>query len=919
MRKKSTRLITFGMIFIAALSVATLFGMNRFMSRETGIDVEKIGKTYLTGITNEAAYHYSSIVSIRNNQLKYLTRAIDRAMARDPSPTAESCKKYISEAAEFQDLRTCALISGKGTIETVYGTKLESLEGVDFVIKRLDKDEFAVTRGRNSNEDIIGWVYPASYPMSNGENSIGIICCRRFNLFLDMLHLDAAGTLAYFHILNPDGTYLVRNDDSYEDNFYQRLTKYSKPSDGSDVENIITNLSEAIENRTEYSFSVIFSNPDTGKQERRNLYAAPLEGSQWTMVAVMPYGVLDETIEDMGSSRAAAMAVCVVILGLGILLVFIMYYRLSQKQMAALDEARASAEDAMMEAQSATEEAVAARQTAEDSLQEAETANDEAMRAREEAEKAREEAEHANKAKSEFLSNMSHDIRTPMNAIVGMTAIAKSHIKNTEQVEDCLKKIDLAGKQLLGLINDVLDMSKIESGKMSINLEPLSLKEAMGTVCDIIRNQLRDKKQNFDIFINSIQCEHVMCDGVRLNQVLLNFLSNAMKFTPEGGSISISLSQEDSPLGAAYVRNHITVSDTGIGMSEEFCKKVFNAFEREDSKRVNKIQGTGLGMAITKHIIDAMGGEIEVNSVQGEGTTFHVILDLQKAEMPAEDEKLPDWRILVVDDNEDLRDSAVMTLKELGVRPDAAENGEAAIGMVESARDSGDPYFAALIDYKMDGMSGIETAKRLREIVGDDMPISIISAYDRSDIEEEAREARVNGFISKPLFKSTLYYGLSEYREGGRRDLSKDGSNEAGKINLSGTRVLLAEDQYVNAVVVVTLLEEEGVSVDHAEDGQMAIDMFEESEAGHYDLILMDLRMPNKNGIEATKEIRASGHPDAKTIPIIAMTADAFDEDVKRCKAAGMNDHIAKPIDIDLLKHTIAKCRENKTDKADMS
>ena len=912
MRKKSTRLITFGMIFIAALSVATLFGMNRFMSRETRIDVEKIAKTYLTGITNEAVYHYGSIVSIRNNQLKYLTRAIDREMARDDNPTAESCKNYISAAAEFQDLRTCALISGKGTIETVYGTKLESLEDTDFVIKRLDKDEFAVTRGRNSNEEVIGWVYPASYPMSNGERSIGIICCRRFNLFLDMLHLDAAGTLAYFHILNPDGAYLVRNDDSYEDNFYQRLTKYSKPADGSDIENIITNLSEAIENRTEYSFSVIFTNPDTGKTERRNLYAAPLEGSHWTMVAVMPYGVLDETIEDMGSSRAAAMAVCVVILGLGILLVFVMYYRLSQNQMAALDEAREKAEDAMVEAESATEDAIAARQSAEDSLQEAEASNDEAMRAREEAEKAREEAEHANKAKSEFLSNMSHDIRTPMNAIVGMTAIAKSHIKNTEQVEDCLKKIDLAGKQLLGLINDVLDMSKIESGKMTINLEPLSLKEAMGTVCDIIRNQLRDKKQNFDIFINSIQCEHVMCDGVRLNQVLLNFLSNAMKFTPEGGSISISLSQEDSPLGSAYVRNHITVSDTGIGMSEEFCEKVFNAFEREDSKRVNKIQGTGLGMAITKHIIDAMGGEIKVNSVQGEGTTFHVILDLQKAEMPAEDEKLPDWRILVVDDNEDLRESAVMTLKELGVRPDAAENGEAAIGMVESARDSGEPYFAVLMDYKMDGMSGIETAKRLREIVGDDMPISIISAYDRNDIEEEAREAKVNGFISKPLFKSTLYYGLSEYREGGRKDLSKEASKEAGKINLSGTRVLLAEDQYVNAVVVVTLLEEEGVSVDHAEDGQMAINMFEKSEAGHYDLILMDLRMPNKNGIEAAKEIRASEHPDAKTIPIIAMTADAFDEDVKRCKEAGMNDHIAKPIDIDLLKHTIAKCRERK-------
>ena len=902
-----SRLIIGGMIFIVLLALATFLGMNRFMTRTTGTDVEEIAETYLAGITEEALYHFNTIAQIRYDQAEYLIEEVERSMAESGRNDAEGCAEFISSSAFFQELRTCALIAGDGTVETIYGNELETLENKEFVLSMLSKDKKTVTNGTNSNEELIAWIVPVTFPMADGKTSVGIICCRRMSLFIEKLRLDADGTLAFFHILCPDGNYLVQTADSYGDNFYDRLNDYSRPSDGSSIDTVITKLAGAMESEDNYSFSVVFTNPDTGETERRNLYAAHMEGSCWTMVAVLPYGVLDNMIEDMGNSRAVAMMICVSVLGLGILSVFALYYRMSQRQMDALEEARNKAEAAMVEAETANEEAVAARQNAEDSLMEAEAANDEAVRARQDAEAAREEAEHANKAKSEFLSNMSHDIRTPMNAIVGMTAIAKSHIDNREQVEECLKKIDLAGRQLLGLINDVLDMSKIESGKMNINPEPMALNEAMQGICDIIRPQLKDKKLNFDIFISGIKCENVMCDSIRLNQVLLNFLSNAIKFTPEGGSISLSLSQEESPLGDDYIRNLIEVRDTGIGMTDEFKEKVFTAFEREDNKRVHKIQGTGLGMAITKHIIDAMKGEIEVESAPGEGTAFHVTLDLKKAEPADGDMRLPGWRILVVDDNEDLRQSAAMTLKDLGARPDTAESGEEAVEMVKKALLENDAYYAALIDYRLDGMNGVEAASKIKEIAGDDMPVSIISAYDRSDIEDEAEKAGIKGFISKPLFRSTLYNGLSaltgEGGKGGAADAKED-----GVYDLKGARILLAEDQYVNAMVATTLLEEDGAVVEHAEDGEAAVSMFEASETGYYDIILMDLRMPKKNGIEAAETIRALERADAATIPIFAMTADAFAEDIRKCRDAGMNGHIAKPIDIDLLKRTVARC-----------
>lgn len=512
----------------------------------------------------------------------------------------------------------------------------------------------------------------------------------------------------------------------------------------------------------------------------------------------------------------------------------------------------------------------------------------------EELEKAREEAVHATRAKSEFLSNMSHDIRTPMNAIVGMTAIAVANIDDKKQIQNCLKKITLSSKHLLGLINDVLDMSKIESGKLTLHIEQISLREVMDSIVNIVQPQIKEKKQHFSVHIRNVEAEDVYCDSVRLNQVLLNFLSNAIKFTPEGGYIEISLYEEPSPIGDTYVRVHIKVKDNGIGMSDEFKKTIFEAFTREDSKRVQKTEGTGLGMAITKYILDAMEGTVEVNSKQGEGTEFHVILDLEKVLVQEEEMILPDWHMLVVDDDEQLCESVIHALKDIGINAEWTLDGEAAVELVKERHKQQNDFQIILLDWKLPGMDGIETARSIRTQMGGDIPILLISAYDWNEIEHEAREAGITGFISKPLFKSTLFYGLRQFAE---TDNEIETQLSEKEIDLTGRKILLAEDNDLNWEIAEALLTERGLELEWAENGQICVDKFKRSPVGFYDAVLMDIRMPVMTGHEAAREIRALDREDAD-IPIIAMTADAFEEDIKRCMESGMNAHVAKPIDI---------------------
>ena len=447
-------------------------------------------------------------------------------------------------------------------------------------------------------------------------------------------------------------------------------------------------------------------------------------------------------------------------------------------------------------------------------------------------------------------------------------------------------------------------MSKIESGKMTLNMEQISLREVLDGVTTIVQPQIKIKHQNFNVNANNVTQENVYCDSVRLNQVLLNLLSNAIKFTPEEGTIELSVNQEPSPSGNEFVRTHICVKDNGIGMSPEFQKKIFDSFTREDNLRVHKTEGTGLGMSITKYIVDRMNGTIDLKSELGKGTLFHITLDLERALIPEEEMMLPSRKMLVVDDDEQLCETTVAALKEIGITGEWALDGETAVEKTIEAHERGDDYDVILMDWKLPGIGGIETAQQIRKrLTGTNIPILLISAYDWSEIENDARSVGICGFIGKPLFKSTLFYGLKKYVDG---DVSANSESDSKNVDLSGTRILLAEDNDLNWEIADTLLESAGITCERAENGKICVDMLGSSAPGTYDAVLMDIRMPVMNGYEATETIRKLKHPD-RDLPIIAMTADAFADDMKKCLDSGMNAHIAKPIDLDVVEQTLAK------------
>ena len=512
-----------------------------------------------------------------------------------------------------------------------------------------------------------------------------------------------------------------------------------------------------------------------------------------------------------------------------------------------------------------------------------------------------EAADSANRAKTTFLNNMSHDIRTPMNAIIGYTALTAAHLDNRERAQDYLSKIAQASDHLLSLINDVLDMSRIESGKITINERPENLADILQNLRNIIQSDIHAKNQELYIDTVDVTDENIYCDKLRLNQVLLNLTSNAIKFTHAGGTIAIRVTQKSSPSKNRGLYE-FRVSDNGIGMSPEFAKTVFDPFTREQTSTVSGIQGTGLGMAITKNIVDMMGGTISVESEQGSGTTFTVNLELRFSAAHQEMNpiaELSGFRGLVVDDDIICCQSVSKMLRQIGMRAEWALSGREAIARATEAVDLTDPFEVYIVDWSMPELSGIETVREIRKIVGDDSPIILMSAYDWSDIEPEARKAGVTGFISKPLFASDLHHTLEHSL--GRADETEEIKKNTipHKNNFTGKRILLAEDNELNREIAAEILKEAGFVVECAENGQQTFDMLSGSMPGYYDLILMDIQMPIMDGYEATRLIRGIKDPALADIPIIAMTANAFEEDREHALAAGMNGHLAKPIELD--------------------
>lgn len=700
-------------------------------------------------------------------------------------------------------------------------------------------------------------------PLTVEDHTYEYLCCFiKPGLIDSELKLESYGGRGYSSVIDNEGNYILNMNRSHSflsrDNFFHDYTEFKSYSSVKELyDSFETNATRATIADKNGSLSEVY------------VVFTPLS-NDWYLISTIPEKVFAEQTRNIMAIAIALIAIVGV--SLGIVILFAIRFSRQREE---------------LKNKAVTEELN--RQLSE---------NQAAL------EKALGLAQSANRAKTTFLKNMSHDIRTPMNAIIGYTGLASSHIDNKEQVQNYLSKIGQSSQHLLSLINDVLDMSRIESGKMNLDEKEEDLAAILHTLRNIVQADIHNKQIDFfmDCDVNS---QYVICDKLRLNQVLLNIVSNSIKYTPAGGTISVRLKQ----IGiteSGYGKYEFSIKDNGMGMSQEFLKTIFEPFTRVNNSTISGIQGTGLGMAITKNIVDMMGGKIEIQSEEGKGTettiSFEFKLTGEKQE-PVRIAKLEGLRSLVVDDDMNTCKNVSKMLREAGMRSQWCASGKEAVIRTEEAIEIGDLFRVYIIDWLMPDMNGIETARRIRKIVPDDAPIIVLTAYDWSDIEEEAKEAGVTAFVSKPLFPSDLYEVLNKCCG---NDLT-GAESETKEPVFEGKKILLVEDNEMNREIAAEILEEDGFIIDAVEDGSIAVERMKTAKPGQYDLILMDVQMPIMNGYDATRAIRTLPDPEIANITIIAMTANAFEEDRQEALRAGMNEHIAKPINVSHLKQTLAK------------
>ncbi len=836
MKHRPMRRLVFSLIGVAALCVVVFSVVTDYMQDRGAQAIRYIGESYMSSMSRQVTMHLGATFGLRVDQVSDMVQE-SRGMTTEQLRASARAREFDYLALYQPDMPP------EEALYPILGSRLVP-DDMGSLESHMEAGENRIDMGLDQLDGrVILISAPAPEGMTvDGKTGAGLVA-GVWASYIDhnLQHELDAGMVESWAVVRSDGG-LVARSQGYHMSEGPDFLKWLRGTEGGDE--IADQLQQTMASGGEFSFPVA-----TEAGDDSHVYCGPVPASDWYLLLNTSYGPVNDGIAGLGESwKSTAFGGCAVIL-LTLMMVFAWYIAATRRQLRDLEEAR-------------------------------------------------EAAEEASRAKSQFLSNMSHDIRTPLNGIVGMTAIARSNTGDPEVMARCLGKITSSSRHLLGLINDILDMAKIDSGRMTLNMEQVSLREVMQELVAIVQQQVKLKSQSFDVYIDNISVEDVCCDSVRLNQIFLNLLSNAIKFTPDGGNIKVTLYESPSPKGDRYIRSHLQVKDNGVGMSEEFVSHIFESFVREDSARVHKAQGAGVGMAITKHIVDAMGGAIRVKSKVGEGTEVDVILDMEKAAVSESDMHLPNWPMLVVDDDETLCMSAVATLRSLGIHADWATDPGEALEMAKKRRGGREAYRLYLIDWHMPGADGIEVAKKLREISGEDARILLTSAYDKDDMEEAAKDCRIDGEIAKPLFKSTLYYGLLGYMGESQEETQPFGEEPGEDGSLEGRKVIIAEDNDLNWEIAEELLSELGMELVRAENGRICVEMFENSQPGEYDGILMDLRMPEMTGYEASAAIRALPRPDAGTVAIIAMSADAFPEDVQRCLDCGMNAHSAKPIDV---------------------
>ena len=881
LRKNSTLIALGGMLLVMLILVLGTIWMGQAAKKSSEASVETVSHLYLDELAGRREQVVADNLKGRIQDMDVALEMIEPGDLKDE----EHLQEYQAKMKKYFHLEKFAFVDEDGVIHTSMGLRYD-IDQYSFNFQTIKGAEISIKNLKQKDKTVI---IAQPVDLKLGDKKL-VACFEEISMdeMLSGVSMHSRKTDATFsNIYTSTGVALtdqILGGLAVEDNLLGAM-EHADYLEGYSYEKVCDDFANLKKGESEFTYDGI----------RETLSYAPIEGTDWMLTYLIRESVITDRISAYTNgiiNRSILLSIVTVLIMLAILAYILIQNKRNTKLLLATETAEAEART--------RQEELDYRISVQKQLEEQSQALSDALNA----------AEEANKAKTAFLSNMSHEIRTPMNAIIGLDNIALNDPETPEKTKDYLKKIGDSADHLLGLINDILDMSRIESGRLVLRNEEFSLQKLLEGINIMFNGQCMDRRLDYQCHIKGQLDEYYIGDDMKLKQVLINILGNAVKFTPEGGSVELEVEKKAEFDGQSTLQ--FKISDTGIGMSKEFLPHIFDTFAQEDSSTTNKYGSSGLGMAITKNIVEMMNGDIKVESEKGKGTTFKFSITLMDSERTIADNlnhtvDPKKMCVLIIDDDPIACEHAQLVLSKAGIASESAESGTQAIEMVNLRNARMNPYNLILVDWKMPEMDGVETTRRIREIVGDESAIIILTAYQWEDVLEEATAAGVDSFLAKPLFAATV---IDEFKAA----MNKKGINiskETRKANLAGRQILLAEDVQVNAEIMMMVLEGREMEADLAENGKIAVEKFESHEPGYYDAILMDMRMPEMDGLEATKTIRAMDRPDAKTIPIIALTANAFDEDVQRSMQAGLNAHLSKPVQPDVLYETLENLIED--------